>query len=491
MASTIVLQDRFDRGMIRDLPIDQLPAGALWNQIDMIPGSKAGLSMRGTWTQFSNTISGTYGSAVGFAPFAAGAQVVAINDSAALKSMPASTGIVTDRGTVQIPFMPPTFYREMVYIPSNNGTTSVKSYNGSTNAGAASGSPPAGMFATVFKDHLVLARNAATPNRMWFSNGGDGGTWDTAADGQWLDLTYVPNGITSLRNMILAFSENAVERVRGDIIPGVAGSDMVKELMFNVGCPDPASIAPSDDYVVFANPNGVYMTDGIGLVDLTDQCGIKSYYRTVATSGLITYAGGLYQGHYILSILDANGVFVDSMCFDIAKRRAWRFTNVRTLMMVQAPTSASALSGELFFVERGRTYVSRLGPMFKPPGDAAGDGDLTYPSPSVQTGYLRGKQGKKRWKKLYFSYHLKDPASTNPTVNVSWNLNATLGDTPGSTTIAETSATAAVTPRTPVAITGNQPSDGISVTVSGTNTATNELRLFLIEAEVRPQEQSK
>jgi hypothetical protein len=394
-----------------------------------------------------------------------------------------------------VPFQPPVFYREKVYIQSDNGTSTVKSYDGSSNAAAASGSPPAGMFAVAWKDHLVLARNSANPNRMWFSNGGDAGTWDTAADGQWLDLTYIPNGLAAYRGMIFSFSENAIERIRGDIIPGVSGSDIVKEVMFNVGCPDPAAIAVSDDYVAFANVNGAYLTDGIGLIDLTDQCGIKSLWRDRTANSLFNFIGGLYQGYYIVSIYSGSS-FYDSFCFDIPRRRAWRFTNITAAMMVTAPTSSDSLSGELFFGQRDQAFVSRLGTMFSPTGFefAAGDptdGNATYPSPSVTTGYLRGRPGKKRWRRLYVSYQLSDPGTENPTITAGWKFNPTLDSTAGTSTIAETTAASATMTRTPVPITGNPQSEGISVSLTGTNVHTDDFRLYSIEAEVRELEQSR
>jgi hypothetical protein len=357
------------------------------------------------------------------------------------------------------------------------------------------------MFTTVWKDHLVLARNAANPNRLWFSNGGDPTAWDTAADGQWLDLTYVPNGLTTLRGMILSFSENAMERIRGDIIPGVAGSDVVRELMFNVGCPDPGAIAASDDYVVFANPNGVYLTDGIGLIDLTQQCGVKSYWRDIfgsVYSSSYNFTGGLYQGHYIVSSMSGT-TLTDCMCFDIVNRRAWRLGNVKPAMMATAPTSTGSMSGELLFAERDNPYVSRLGQIFLVHGGGGdggitntleldGDGDaVTY---RMHTGYLRGLPGRKRWRRFYVTYTMADAATSGVyEADVEWYHDLALPTSYGQQGIL--TETGGASSRHPVPVTNSPTSEGVVVKIGNSTSSGNDFRLFKIEAEVRPIEQSR
>jgi hypothetical protein len=492
MARVITLQDRFDRGMIRDVPIDKLPAGGVWNLVDMIPDlDGAGLEKRGYWARHSESLSGSRCSALIVAPFATGPQLVSINSSGDVKNVDIAVGTVTAKGTAQVPASPPVFYRERVYIPSSEGTTSVKYYDGTNNAAAAPGAPPAGMFACAWKDHLVLARDATNFNRVWFSAGGDPTLWDTAVDGQWLDLTFVPTGLAVLRGMILAFSENAVERIRGDIIPGVAGSDILKETILNVGCPDPSSIATTDDYVVFANPNGVFLTDGIGLINLTEQCGIQNYYKETLFSAIFNFTGGIWNGHYVLSVYSGS-TFIDAFVFDIDRRRCWRITNVLATQMASAPTTAEgAASGELFFGELGGPYVGRLSFMWIHASNFGPDGNGTYPSPSVTTGFLTpGGPGRKRWKKLHVNYVLEDSSGVDPAATVGWYFNRTLESTIATDTLPETTDAVAVTPRASIPISGGSPSDGISVRVQTAGT-TSDFRLYSIEAEVQPQEQSK
>jgi hypothetical protein len=504
MARTVVLQDRFDRGMVRDLPIDQLPKGAVWDMIDMLPSGKAGIANRSPWTRHSATVSGTYCAALAYAPFAAGAQIVAINSSGACKQVSVTASTVTARGTAQVPFQPPVFYREKVYIPSDNGTTVVKSYAGSSDAITATGSPPAGMFCTTYKDHLVLARDATNYTRVWFSNGGDAGVWDTAADGQWLNTTRVITGLATLNQMILVFSEEGVERIRGDIIPGVAGSDMIVEPAFNIGCAEASTVAVDGDIVVYANSNGVWLTDGIARpVDLTAECGMKTFWRDHfggTYSPTFSLTGGIYQGHYIVSSND-NGTFHRSLCFDIRGRRAWRFTNINAAMMAAAPTTSDARSGDLFFGERDNPNVSRLGSMwftegygFSQAGGSATDGNGTKPAPSFTTGYLRGRPGTKRWRRIYLTYVLEDDVSASAMSLVVYHDPTIDGLAGGASfALAETGGGgASASLRRPLTLDANNvPSDGIAVKLSLNGAAPTDFRVFLIEAEVREREQSR
>lgn len=488
MAKTVVLQDRFDRAMIRDLPIDQLPKGAVWDQVDMIPSvDGAGLIQRGFWARHTASTlgAGTTAAALTVAPFAIGPQIVAINSSGAVKQVALSGGTVTARGTAQVPFQAPVFYREKVYIASSEGSATVKSYNGSSDAVAAAGSPPTGMFAAVWKDHLVLARDATNPNRMWFSNGGDPGVWDTVE--QWLDLSFVPNGLATLRGLILSFSEVAVERIRGSIIPGVAGSDMEKEVMFNVGCPDPAAIAVSDDYVVWANSDGVYLSDGIGLIDLTQQCGIHSYYTDSTFAQVNNFTGGLWRGHYILSIYSGS-TFINAFVFDISRRRAWRLTNLEAAMMATAPTSTSgSASGELFFAENDNPHLGRLSYMWIHADQGAADGNGTYAAPAFRTGHFRGTQGRKRWRRLFINYVHETGTGT-----AGWNFDPTLTAATITGTLPATVDAEVVLPRAQIPITASRHADGLSVYLAGGTGATRtDFRVFSIEAEVHAIEQSR
>jgi hypothetical protein len=428
MAKPILVQDDFSLGMKRDVPREHLPKGAAWDLLDYIPNLGAPLRKRGATIGATAALSNPrYYAACGFAEFAAGSRVVGIDDAGALKyATPAS-------GTSNVPPHAPTFYRDRLYITDAAGTASLKYFDGTT-VGAVSGSPPTATSSCVYKDHLVVARTSANLNRVWFSSGGDPTSWDTAADGQWLDSTYPVQGLAAMRNMILVFSEGHVARIRGDIIPGVAGSDFVHEPLFNIGTADPASIAVSDEYVIFANPSGVYMTDGLGIVDLTKQGGIKTYWQTQLLSYASTYtiACGIHRGIAHVCVMNGSTHIVTLAC-DIDRRVWWRYQNVNAIMMAATPTGLLDAPTELYFARRDSNSsscaITRATGMYEPSSTSYADTYGAQHTPSVETAFYRTTPGQKRVKAVYVTYdgeygagtqsltlaYVTDPAETSYT----------------------------------------------------------------------------
>ena len=88
--------------MVRDVPRDQLPSGAVWNLVDYIPnviGSPA--RKRGGWSHGSDALgAGTYAAAVAYPDFTTGSKLVAINDAGTLYSINTSTQAVTSVGAI-------------------------------------------------------------------------------------------------------------------------------------------------------------------------------------------------------------------------------------------------------------------------------------------------------------------------------------------------------------------------------------------------------
>jgi hypothetical protein len=480
-----------------DYPVEQLPDGAVLLMQNMIPAYEGGCSVRDGWSRTGATLGDTYASALAFAPFTAGVQLVGITDQGAVKQVSHfDSSANTSRGTAQVPAQRPIFYRQNLYITNSDGTTSLKAYGGSSNAAAASGSPPAAMYGCVYKDHLVLARTAANPSRVWFSNGGDPGTWDTGADGQWLDTSYPITGIATLRNMILVFSEEGVERIRGDIIPGIVNSDMVLEPLFATGCADPFSIAVTDEYAIFANGSGIYMTDGIALVDLTEQGGISGYWtKTVwPYNSAFNLAGGISGGKYIVA-LHNGGSFVRSLVCDIKKRVWYEFTNIPAYMFATAPIGMSSIAaGDLFFAERDASYLVNASSMFNPRArqddlftwggyEDGNGGDVTA---VVRTGFFSGTAGLKRIRNVYVTA-LQQALYDG---NVYVYTDATM-DHDDRTSIGTISSGVSTVQRKSFPVNKRAYGLGVEYTVTSTSGLGSSVRLDKIEVEMQPLEGSR
>jgi hypothetical protein len=493
-----LLQDDFSGGMKPDVPITQLPANAVRNMTDLVPWSgEALLSARNAWDRTGATMSTTYAGALAFAPFSGGGQLVGIADTGSVFQVPhTGTAANTARGTAQVPIQPPVFYRNVLYIPSNNGTSTVKSYGGSSNAAAASGSPPAGMLATVFKDHLVLARDNTTRQRIWFSNGGDAASWDTAVDGQWLDASFPVSGLAVVRNMILVFAEEGVERIRGDIIPGVAGSDMVREPLPIPGCADPASIAVADDVCYYANATGIYMTDGIGSVDLTAQGGIKNWWNDKLSGydGGWVIAGGVFEGKYIVAVHEESTFELCLVC-DVARRAFFQFSNVPANMFASVSQGyASGAAGGLYFAERDAPWLAQASPLFdrrSDADDAAGtgtnnDGNGTSRAVRLRTGLFKpGGEGRKRIRKLY----VRVGAGVGETITVKAYTNESLAES-GVITVGTITGNSTISPARKKLSLGRA-TEGVSVELTSTLTSAGALNVYKIEAEALPSESSR
>ncbi len=433
MSKPVLLQDTF-RGAYQDAPRHQLPKGKVWQVTDMIPNfGGGGLFKRSGWTRPRDVMSaGTsaYAGGCSYAPFVGGPMILGFDEDGLLYQWGASGTTATNVGASYVPVHPPTFYRELAIICDPAGAAAPKKYNGTTLA-ALGGSPPNGAVSTVYKDHLVLGYASATPNRVWFSSAGTTETWDTAADGQWLDCSAPVRGLATLRNMLFVFEDGQIERIRGDVIPGVVGSDFVREPAFpTIGCSHPASIAVTDDYVIWANGDGVFLSDGIGVVSLTEQCGMSEYWRTkmVNFSGPSTYtlAGGIWKGWYLFSVMSGTTIVMAGM-IHIQKREWVTLSNFGATMIAVQPMGVAATNRRrMIFSERAAPRISDLDPIFwsvdgvDPTTQANADGDGTALTCSVELPYYTGSPGKKTWKNLYVSYILGRPSGggTSPFLTV-------------------------------------------------------------------------
>lgn len=420
MSNPVLLQQGFAGGMRQDGPRDALSKDAVWNAVDYIPDYGVPLMKRGGWTRPIEVLTdGNYIAAVGYTPTTGAGQVILISDGGDLFS--SESGSISSEGSTNVPAHPPTFYRGFSILCDSTGAAAPDTWDGA-NIAALGGSPPEGRVSTVYKDHLVLASSAANPERIWFASAGDPSSWELGVAGQWLDMTNPVAAIASLKNMIVVFSEGSTERITGDIIPGVIGSDVRSEPLFQtIGCGAPASIAAYGDYVVFANTAGVYMTDGITFADLTTEGGIVNLWQGIVNDSAFNITATVFQGYYIVAVMDGADFVCAFMC-DVKKRVWTRISNLPAAMLAATPVGVSNIvSNNCYFADRTSLYAGEVSAFFTPSLAYGSDGDGTAVEPVLELGYFRDKPGRKRLKRVYVSYYMPG----DPTLYAAEGLDAT------------------------------------------------------------------
>lgn len=480
MATPFPLDTSWVGGMQRDYPRDSMPGEAAWNLVDWIPAElNAPLRKRGGFQYVGNTMSGvTSMTGIASAPFSAGTQVVGIDQAGKVWNILAAT----TPGTAVVPEQNPVFYRNKLIIPAANGTSAPQAYDGSTVA-ALGVTAPAGLYADVYKDHLMLGRNTANPTRLFFSNPADPTTWDTTL--QVWDTSDTLTGIASVRNAILCFHGDTTERIRGSIPP--PGGDFTMDTFLHVGCLDAQSIVKWNDQVIFAGSSGVYMTDGASNVDLTRSGGMVNYWHdNIMPSYATTWhlVAGLYRNHYCLAILDNSNVMQDFLICNLLTRNWYRFSNFAGTAMGWVTSPAEEL-----YVGIG-ARVAKMSSCWSPAAANKLDANGTAVLPILETPIRRGFQrfhrrwvqseGFQTWKAFYVNYDLRDAATDNPQLQFAYVT------TPEATSYTTVGTVPETTTQARVRLGFGGPYRGIGLKITQTQPS-SETKLYMTEAEYAPR----
>src|SRR5690242_9190643 len=315
--------------MRRDVDRTEIPGGSVYNMVDFIPDEiQAVIGGRGGWTYADTVLSGSLLkiAGLGYHPVAESLIAVVLLSGTGYSLYEISSGAIlyTDAGNVPRVDNPVYHRGKLIFTGANVGTNPL--YFDGTTAALLSAAPNA-LYATVYKDHTVIANDTSThSNRVWFSAAGDPTTWDTTFG--WWDTTGDVTGLASVLNGILVFHGDSTERLRGTTPP--PGSDMALEpFLPTIGCIDPHSIAYWQNRLIFAASQGIYLTDGVSNVDLTANAQMKTYWQSLMSgySSSWRIAGGVYRDHYIISINNGNSL-VDCLCVSLSNQTMWRFTNL-------------------------------------------------------------------------------------------------------------------------------------------------------------------
>lgn len=350
----------------------------------------APLAKRGGWVDASPALGALARTeAVAYAPFSAGSQLVGITNDAHLWKVDSSVS-ATDKGAAAIPVQRPVFFNNLLIIP---GATP-KTYDGSAAPATLAGTPPGGVYAITYKGRLYLGGSAANPNRLWPSDILDPTLWNLATG--YMDMTNPIRGIAPLRNAILVWSDGNTERIRGDTPP--PGGDMVIEPLFEEGCVDARSIVVHGDKAIWANSNGVHISDGAAIQNLIQLGGQQQLWSDLFASYASTWtvAGGTLRGYYVIVIMDGDTFKLAAMC-DV-DNKSWLFLDNAPATMF---AEAYGARPELYWSMRARPRLGAFSPVFLPQASNKADGNGANVEPVLETQYYRGAPGSRRWKELF------------------------------------------------------------------------------------------
>jgi hypothetical protein len=491
-----LLQDNFTRMMFRDAARDDLPPGAVWNSVDFLPDLGAPLRKRGGWSYWSTDPGvGTYYVAGAYAPFSGGVaspQLVGIQDDG--KVIKLDSGSSTNKGTAVAPIDKPRWWRDLLIIPTYKTANAVFKYDGSAAPSALGGTPPEGMLISIWKAYLVLARSDAAQTRAWFSAENNAQSWNTVdPGGSWVNFSTPLTGIAPLKSVLLFFQEGQTERIRGDNPP--PGGDFQREFAFPVGCSDPRSIAYYEDSVIFANPGGIYQSDGASVSNLTKVCGASQYWQTLMAGYVppMRDVGGtfdhtkisaeVYRDYYIVTVLSRTNTVIDCLVFNLDRKTFFRFSNLPGFGFIRSKVETTE---ELYLGLIGRR-MARLSPMWDPTVNGA-DANGTKPAFQLETPYYHGgRLGVKRWRDLYLAHDIRW-ASGSAGLKAEWAL------TPEATSYIDSDTFPETTEYKRSRIPLRRKSQGLGFKISSrdsVNETPEDVRLYSLEATVEALEGSR
>ena len=474
-----VLAD-FSKGMVRDTARIAIPAGSVYDAADYLLDQPGVARKRGGTSYFGSALTGsTYVVALAHVPFPSGNQLLAVGDNGHLYNVNAGTdlGAFYTAGHCEQPAVSP----GALYLVSPLGTGATLKYDG---AAITSLDGAMSLYHAVSYKARLLGSATNPLNRINFSGVPDvNATWDGA--NAWIDTDNQVSGFAALNNALLVFSAQATERIIGSTPP--PNSDMDRAPLSNVGCTDERSIVTESPYVYFANPQGVYMTNGTTPISLTAQGGIATYWRSLfsgyvsaapyPSSSTWTIASGFWRGFLFVSVLNASRVLQACLMCNVASRAWWRLTNVR------AGCWQTALDGnELYYGDAGTNRVVAMSGILTPSGANKLDANGTAVAPAIEFRPVGQGTGTKAYAWGHLDFDMRDAASDNPTMGVTVKLGteADVVLTPPESPLGETLTQ--LRPR--FAINRNALACTVSLAQTGPSAKTE---LYALEVQNRPQ----
>jgi len=473
----------FSKGMIRDTARITIPDGAVYDSADYLLDQPGLARKRGGTSYAGPALTGaSYITNLKHVPYAAGPQLLALADNSHLFNAISGTdiGAVNGPNLGQVAVSPGGTY---LTLGTPSGTQAQK-FDGTTISSL--DGVAAYNHLVAYKSRLVGAGGpGGTPtNRIFFSSTPDvNATWDTA--NAWIDCDNRVSGFAALNNALLVFSSGAMERIIGATPP--PNSDMDRAPVDNVGCTDCRSIVTESPYVYFANPQGVFLTNGSTPVSLTAEGGIATYWRSlfsgyvsaapVPTASSWTIAAASWRGFLFVSVLDASRTLKTCLMCQIATRAWWRLTNIRASCW-----ATSVYGDELYYGDAGSGRVMAMSGIFAPAAGNKLDANGTAVTPLIEFRPVGAGTGTKAYAWGHLDFDMRDAASDNPTlgITVKTGIEADTSLTPVESPLAIT--TTLLRPR----FTINRNAQAVTVALTQTGPSA-KTELYALEIQNRPQ----
>lgn len=371
----------------------------------------------------ASTTNATALRAVKYADFPSGAQIVATADDSHAYLITSTTA--TDLGDVGpnriSPICKPALHvsgTSRLILPGSDGTTAPYAYTGTTLA-ALGGSPPAGKIVGIYKARVLLANSNANPNRLWFSPLDPSTTWDTT--NAWVDLDHPITGIQAIRNSCLIFSAGHTDYLTGSVPPGTQGFDMSLGPLFDIGCSDGRSIGVWQDNVIFANADGVFLTNGAAPRSLTEPpefggLGIGSYWRSLLSGYRAGWQlhGDVLGNYYVVTVRNDTDGLIDTLMCHLPRRAWWRLAHFDAGMYSAATGNAQ----ELYFASRSSAQVVTVSGIFTPTAANKNDATGEPVEPVFESRFYGTGPTLKAYGFGRFTWDMRDAATDNPTMQV-------------------------------------------------------------------------
>jgi len=367
---------------------------------------------------------------------------------------------------------------------------------GNLTVGSMGGSPPNAIYSAVWAPYFVLANGSVTgtnyPNRVWFSPKTDAeGTWQVSGTtASYLDLDEAIMGMTAFQGALLVWTRHKMYRFLGSVAPGDANFDMQIQAVSFTGCIDARSIVRGTDGVFFANENGVYLTDGSSVKNLTvgSGHGISSLWRSLMSNFSVilgnVVACGLYQDMYLfVTITKSGGSFTSTFLYYIPTGAWVTLSDACAGDMFATALATPSNSQNDIYISRPKTQGSscqmvKAAGIFSPTSSNEQDAGGVDLQPQWISRVYPGGIDLRRFGYGHIAY--KMPATGSPTLVVS---QATGQEPSGFSTVPEGSPFAVSSSPTRRRFRSFKDSNGLSIQVTQSGSSTQTI-IYGCELEV-------